>query len=91
MALSLVFSQKIATQDNRARLERRIERAKRKGRGMWALGDKYVSAAEYKRESRRGGARATAAAFSAPKPPIRRGRRSKVLDSVLTGLELAAG
>jgi endonuclease YncB( thermonuclease family) len=88
LSLGSSLLKKIATQDNRARLERRIERAKRKGRGMWALGDKHVSAAEYKRESRRGGA---APSLSASKPPIRRGRRSKVLDSVLTGLELAAG
>jgi hypothetical protein len=82
-------------------LERRIERAKRKGKGMWALGDKRVSAADYKRGSRPGSAPAAAAAAAAgaaaysrsPKVAIpgAQRRRTKVLDSVLTGLELAVG
>jgi hypothetical protein len=76
-------------------LERRIDRAKRKGRGMWALGDQRVSAADYKR----GGSGSHALAQQVPLAsspskiavPFGQRRRSKVLDTVMTGLELGLG
>jgi hypothetical protein len=75
-------------------LERRIGRAKRKGRGMWALGDQRVSAADYKRG---GGSKAQAQQVplaSSPSKiavPFGQRRRTKVLDTVMTGLELGVG
>jgi hypothetical protein len=74
-------------------LERRIERAKKKGRGMWALGDQRVSAADYKRGQKKPAAVAAVAFSTSPKVmvPVVQRRRTKVLDTVLTGLELAVG
>jgi endonuclease YncB( thermonuclease family) len=80
-------------QNNRAALERRIDRAKRKGRGMWALGDQRVSAADYKRgksgaQQQKTRSAGTASAVPLQSSPSGPRRRTKVLDAVVTGLEI---
>jgi hypothetical protein len=73
-------------------LERRIARAKRKGRGMWALGDQRVSAADYKRGNKAQAQQVPLASLpSKIAVPFGQRRRTQVLDTVMTGLELGIG
>lgn len=84
---------------NQKKLELLIARAQRRKRGIWSLGTKRVSAAEEKRRIRK-----TAQPVPVAFANTRGGRgskefkkkngiekREKVLDSVLTGLEIFAG
>lgn len=71
--------------NNRDVLERRIARAKTQRKGIWSL-SKRVSAADYKRDKE-----GTAAAVPVAANKARPSGKGKLLNSVVTGLELAAG
>jgi len=91
----LVFVPTLRKQDNRALLEQRIELAKRRKWGIWSEGGDRVSAADFKRHHKQTQQpqsqhqRSDQDRVTASKKSQR--KRGAILDSAITGLEMAVG